>query len=159
MTVCRLKKLDILGLNAVSGILYSCGQNMAEKYDLHHWDNSHLNTWAILVYCLIKYNIHICIYLVYKDDRPVATFQVRKTGNALQFYKLATLPQYEGQGIGSFCIEQIETIGREFRCSAITCEVYAESKHAICFYEHNGFEKVGTKRTRKYEEVIMKKSL
>lgn len=36
-SVCKLKKYDVVGLMKVSDILYKCGKDMAERYDLHHW--------------------------------------------------------------------------------------------------------------------------
>ena len=47
-SVRKLKKYDAAGLIKVSDILYKCGKDMAEKYGLHHWDNSKLKNTAVV---------------------------------------------------------------------------------------------------------------
>ena len=155
MTVRKLNKLNFIGLCKIPDILYACGRDMAKRYALHHWDNSRIKTLAIVFYCAIKNKM----FLVYEDKTPVATFQVRKNGDTLLFQKLATLPQYEGRGIGSFCINEIETMGRDLKCTDIDCEVYSESKRAIQFYEHKGYCRYDVRKTLKFEEILMKKTL
>ncbi len=85
----KLSKFDISALKKVSDILYECGKDMADKYDLHHWDNSHIKNWLIVALCSLKNNI----YLVYSGETPVATFQTRKAEQSLLFQKLATSPK------------------------------------------------------------------
>ena len=88
----KLNKLNIFGLKKVSYILYECGSDMAKKYNLHHWDNSMIKTWIIIVLCALKNDI----YLAYKSNVAVATFQTRKQGNSFLFQKLATIPKFAG---------------------------------------------------------------
>lgn len=88
----KLSKINISGLKRVSDILYECGKDMAAKYDLHHWDNSHVKNWLIVVLCALKNNI----YLMYNEKIPVATFQTRKVEQSLLFQKLGTSPKYAG---------------------------------------------------------------
>ena len=91
----KLSKFNIAGLKKVSDILYKCGKDMADKYDVHHWDNSHIKNHIIVALCALKNDI----YLVYKGKEPVATFQIRKTGNSCSFQKLATAPKFSGGGL------------------------------------------------------------
>lgn len=42
LTTYKVEKYHILALKKVSDILFQCGKDMARKYDLHHWDNSHM---------------------------------------------------------------------------------------------------------------------
>lgn len=88
--VIKLSKCNIAGLKKVSDILYDCGKDMAKKYDLHHWDNSHIKNYIIVALCAVKNDI----YLVYNKKTPVATFQTRKTGKSFLFQKLATTPAF-----------------------------------------------------------------
>lgn len=76
----------------MSDILYECGKDMADKYDLHHWDNSHIKNWLIIALCALRNNI----YLVYSGEIPIATFQTRKVEQSLLFQKLATTPELAG---------------------------------------------------------------
>lgn len=151
----KLNILSIFKLKKVSDILYECGKDMAARYGLHHWDNPHVKNWLIVVMCALKNDI----YLVYLSQKPVATFQIRKSKNTVIFQKLATLPTFSGCGIGSFCIEEIERLAREADCSEVTCEVYDKSEHAKNFYERRGYTIYGTTETLKYKELKLRKEL
>ena len=128
---------------------------MARKYDLHHWDNSHFKNWIIVALCALKNNI----YLVYDAEKPVATFQTRRIEGSYLFLKLATSPDFSGGGIGSFCLGEIERMGREEGCNEVICEVYDKSSHAMSFYEHRGYSVYGSTDTLKYKELKLKKEL
>ncbi len=154
-SVCKLRIWNISGLLKVSDILYKCGKDMASKYDLHHWDNSHLKNWLIVTLCALKNNI----YLVYNNKTPVATFQTRKVDCSYLFLKLATSPDHAGGGVGTFCLNEIERLGKCEGCTEIICEVYDKSEHAMKFYEHRGYLAYGTTDTLKYKELKLKKEL
>ena len=154
-SVRKLKIWNIAKLIKVSNILYRCGKDMAEKYGLHHWDNSHLKNWVIVALCALKNTV----YLVYDGKNPVATFQTRKVNQSYLFQKLATSPEFSGGGIGTFCMSEIERLARVENCTEVVCEVYAESEHAKRFYEHKGYTVYGTADTLKYKELKMKKTL
>ena len=129
---------------------------MANRYDLHHWNNSRLKNAIVLFLCLLKNRI----YLVYdKERKAVATFQTKKIGNALRFQKLATAPAYAGKGVGSFCIEAIEGIAKSMGCEKVVLEVYDKSEHAKKFYEHRGYSVSGNVITLKYSELKMEKCI
>jgi len=151
----KLKKHHIRELKKVSDILYECGKDMAKKYNLHHWDNSHVKNWIIVALCALKNDI----YLVYNEKTPVATFQTRKTGHSLLFQKLATSPAFSGAGIGSYCVAEIERLAKEGGCSDVICEVYDKSEHAKSFYEHRGYTAYDVTGTLKYKELKLRKEL
>lgn len=153
-SVCKLKVWDVKGLLHVSNILYKCGKDMAQKYQLYHCDNSHVKNWVILALCIPKNNI----YLVYDDKIPIATFQTKKINKSYLFQKLATSPEFGGKGIGTFCLEEIEKLAKSNNCKEIICEVYNKSEHAKAFYLHKGYEVYGKTETLKYTELKLKKS-
>lgn len=154
-SVRKLNKLNIFGLKKVSYILYECGSDMAKKYNLHHWDNSMIKTWIIIVLCVLKNDI----YLAYKSNVAVATFQTRKQGNSFLFQKLATIPKFAGGGIGSYCLIEIERLAKKSACTEVICEVYDKSEHAKSFYEHRGYTVYGETETLKYKELKMRKEI
>ena len=78
---------------------------------------------------------------------------------SLYIRKIATLPQYEGKGIGKRNLLYIEQFAIKNGCSRICLDVYIKSKGAISFYSHLGFKEVGTKRSIRFKELIMKKQL
>lgn len=154
-TVKKLKNLDVCGIFKVAQILQKCGKDMAHKSDLHHWDNLYLKTLAIVAYGSLKNDV----YLVLSDNKPIATFQIRKVGPSVIFQKLATLPDYSGKGIGTFCLSEIEKIAKNSSSNKIICEVYDKSENAISFYLKRGFKVCGEKETLKYKELKMEKEL
>lgn len=153
--VIKLSKCNIVRLKKVSDILYECGKDMAKKYDLHHWDNSHIKNHIIVALCAMKNDI----YLVYNEKTPVATFQTSKREKSLLFQKLATSPTFSGGGIGSYCMTEIERLAKEQGCSEVICEVYDKSGHAKSFYEHRGYTIYGATETLKYKELKFRKEL
>lgn len=153
--VSRVSKANIAGLKKVSDILYKCGKDMAKKYDLHHWDNSHIKNYIIVVLCAMKNDI----YLVYHEKTPVATFQTRKNKKSFLFQKLATSPAFSGGGIGSYCLTEIERLAKEQECTEVVCEVYDKSEHAKSFYEHRGYMICGETETLKYKELKLRKEI
>ena len=152
----KLSKFNITGLKKVSDILYKCGKDMADKYDLHHWDNFHIKNHIIVALCALKNDI----YLVYDEKTPVATFQTRKSGEkSFLFSKLATNPEFARGGIGSYCLTEIESLAKNNGCVEVVCEVYDKSEHAIKFYEHRGYTVYGMSETLKYKEWKMRKAI
>lgn len=151
----KLKIYNISQLLKVSGILYKCGKDMAAKYGLQHWNNSHFKNWVIVALCALKNDV----YLVYNEKMPAATFQTRKLNDSFLFQKLATSPEFAGSGIGTLCLGEIERLAKQSGAKEIICEVYDKSKHAISFYEKKGFSVYGAVDTLKYTELKLKKEL
>lgn len=151
----KVGKLDIPKLGTVAYILNACGKDMAQKYDLHHWDNSYIKSLVIVGLCAFKNDI----YLMYDECNPVATFMTKRQYEYLHFEKLGTLPSKSGKGIGTLCIAKIEKIAKDADCKKIVLEVYESSQHAVLFYKHKGYKTIETKETLKYKEIIMEKSI
>ena len=151
----KICKFDFIALKEICNILYLSGKDMSEKYDLHHWDNSRLKTWIIVILCVLKNDI----YVVFDEKSIVATFQLKKQDKVLFFRKLATLPSEAGRGIGSFCMSTIEAIAKTEGCSLIKCEVYDKSEHAIEFYKKRNYKINGSVETIKYTEIRMEKEV
>lgn len=156
-SVCKVNKFNIFKMHAVEDILYKCGKNMAKKYDLHHWDNSHIKNCLILAFLAFKNQM----YLVYDKDVPVATFQIKKNAeeDAIFFQKLGTSPEFSGGGIGSFCISEIEKMGKADGKKFVMCNVYDKSENSKNFYFNRGFKQYGTTGTLKYNELKLKKEI
>ena len=150
----RVRFYNLFDIKSISDILYACGKDMAEKYNIHHWDNGYLKTFLIAIYSSLKG----CTYILSNDNNAaIATFQVSLSNDRLHFGKLATHPQYAGKGIGTYCINRIEKIASAKNCKEVYMEVYDKSQHAIDFYKHKGYEVCGETKTIKYTEIKMRK--
>ena len=154
-TVVRVRIWNVKRLFSVRKILHACGKHMAKHQDLHHWDNSFVKSLAIVVLCALKNRI----YLVFRGGKPAATFQTRKIGRAYQFEKLATSPDLERCGIGSFCLACIEDMAIMSGCDEVICDVYDKSERAKSFYLNRGFTLCGTEKTVKYVNIKLSKKV
>lgn len=139
----------------VERILYASGKYMAASEGLHHWDNSHFKTLFIIFLCLLKNKV----FLVFEGKRAMATFQTQVKENILTFEKFAVYPTCIGKGFGSFCWQKIEQQAGNRGCRAIRSYVYDKNKKAISFYAHKGCRVVGEKKTLKYTELIIERTL
>lgn len=142
-------------MNVVFRILRKCGYNMAKK-GLFHWLPSYSRK-AIRKDC--DRNV---VVLVRNDEYQdyTSTFQmfVNPEGN-LYVRKIATLPKYEGKGIGGKNLKYMEDFARQQGCRKICLDVYIRSNGAVGFYQHHGFKEVGTKRSIRFKELIMEKQI
>lgn len=80
-SVRKLSRCNIAKLKTVSDILYECGKDMAKKYDLHHWNNSHIKNYVIVALCALKNDI----YLVYNEKHLWRHFKHGKRNNHFCF--------------------------------------------------------------------------
>lgn len=154
----KIKKVhwfDLEAIFSVAEILNKCGKNMAQKYGLHHWDNTKIKSLVIVGMCVLKNDV----YLIVSDNVSVATFQVKCNKDTLFFEKLAVLPAYAGKGLGGYCLKIIENKAKQLHMKKIRMKVYDKSQHAIDFYLHKGYSQVGVSGTLKYKELVMEKTV
>lgn len=141
-------------IGKVFKILRKCGYAMAMR-GLFHWIPSY-SKHRIRKDCESK-----VVILVWNDDVNdfTSTFQMYKDEDTLFVRKIATLPEYEGRGIGSKNLKYMEQYAKESGCKKVSLDVYNKSKGAISFYFKNGFEVVGEKRSIRFKSLVMSKSI
>ena len=140
-------------INVIYSILRKCGINMAFK-GLFHWIPFYSKR-AIKKDCENK-----VVILVWNEELNdyTSTFQMYKTNEGnLYIRKIATLPQYEGKGIGKRNLLYMEQYAVKNECPKILRDVYNKSKRAIAFYLHFGFQVIGIKHSIRFKELIMEK--
>lgn len=150
-----VKSTDTEYIDRVFRILRKCGYNMVKKF-LFHWIPSYSRK-------KIRRDCERYVVVLVHDenfDDYTSTFQmyVNKEGN-LYVRKIATLPKYEGKGIGRNNLRYMESFAQQQGCPKICLDVYVRSKGAIGFYRHNGFYEVGTKRSIRFKELVMEKRI
>lgn len=142
-------------INVIYRILRRCSLNMALK-GLFHWIPFYSKR-AIRKDCANK-----VVILVWDKflNNYTSTFQMYKTNDGnLYVRKIATLPCYEGQGIGKRNLLYMEQYAKDMECPKICLDVYEKSKGAIAFYENFGFKMVRTKRSIRFKELVMEKKI
>ena len=147
----KIKKNDLSSLSKAHAIIVACGLEMYNKYNLTHW-----YPFA----SLDKFKERIChadLYGVYNDDNIIATFNVSRTSrsyyksvkwkkqNAQAVYvgNIAVLPSFQGKGIGSWCMQYIETISSKMGIEVIRFDCVIRHPWLINFYKKIGYEEVG----------------
>ena len=155
LNISKVSFFNLKGYLRAARILYLCGRDMSAKYGINHWNNSYFKTLLIIVYCSMKNKL----FLVSESGSTVGTFQIRKNKDTMYLYKLATMPQYSGKGIGTGCMQYVENTAKKSGCSRVMLEVYTKSEHAKAFYAARGYRVTGTKNTLKYSEDIMEKAI
>lgn len=128
---------------------------MARK-GLFHWIPSYSRR-AIRKDCMRNW-----VVLVYDKSLGAytSTFQmVKMSDSEMYFRKLATLPEFEGRGIGRANLAYMESFAKMQGCSKASLDVYVKSTHAISLYRHLGYREIGTKRSVRFKELVMEKSI
>lgn len=150
-----VKSADSQYVDIVFSILRKCGYNMARK-GLFHWIPSYskrairkdcVNHWVVLVFdnSLNAYTSTIQM--------------VRINDSELYLRKLATLPEFEGRGIGKMNLLFAENFAKKNGFTKTKLDVYIKSERAILLYQRLGYQIIGTKRSVRFKELIMEKVL
>lgn len=56
--------------------------------------------------------------------------------------ELATHPEYQGRGVGTFMMEQLEHLARLHGCTHLVLEVAENNENALAFYKRRAFQKI-----------------
>ena len=63
--------------------------------------------------------------------------------SAFYIHRLAVLPQFQGKGIGSWCLQQIEIRAINRNYSAVRLDAVKINRNLLKFYEKSGYKRVG----------------
>jgi Acetyltransferases len=150
-----VKSTDSQYVDIVFSILRKCGYNMARK-GLFHWIPSYSKR-AIRKDCMSHW---VVLFFDKSLDAFTSTIQMVKLNESeLYLRKLATLPEYEGRGIGKANLLFAENFARENGFAKTKLDVYVKSEHAISLYRRLGYQVTGTKRSVRFRELSMEKDL
>ena len=158
-------------VEALHEILSKCGQDMKVRLGLGHWDPPYP------LELMRKSAEERRVYAVYNNDELlVATFTVGTqpptyyrtipgvweawdaSGEpALYANRLAVLPEFQGQGIGTWCMHEYERMACAQGCQAIRLDAYDKHLRLLAWYEKLGYHWRGTFafHTRLYGETGM----
>lgn len=76
------------------------------------------------------------------DNWMNESFFTRRDMRPMFIEELAVHPDYHGQGVGTFILEQLEHIARVRGCSHVVLEVAENNSRALQFYRHRHFQKL-----------------
>lgn len=144
-----IKKATAGDFEKLHSILVSCGEDMYKRLGLNHWyPYDDLNKFQAKV----KY---ANVYCVYSKDQMIGTFNLNENPRA--YYKLsmwsnpeakavylgqlAILPEFQGKGLGVWCMQQIENIVQEMGCEIIRFDCIERHPRLVKFYENAGYQR------------------
>lgn len=147
----QLHQVEPEQVEEAHAILTACGLDMQARFGLSHWVPAH--------------PLHLMqrdaeagdVYATRDDQRAVATFTLKThapsyydqtiwyelEARALYVHRLAVLPAYQGQGLGRWCMEQIEQMARADGYGAVRLDAYDQHLRLCAFYRHLGYEQRG----------------
>lgn len=144
-------------IEALHEILRKCGRDMRVRFGLGHWDPPYP------LELMRKSLEERRVYAVYNGELLVATFTVgtqppgyyhtipgvweawNPAGEpALYANRLAVLPEFQGQGIGTWCMHEYERMAHGEGCKAIRLDAYDKHMSLLAWYEKRGYHWRGT---------------
>jgi GNAT superfamily N-acetyltransferase len=153
-TIRRVSTPDVQPLHQ---ILITCGFDLQNRFGLNHW--------LAPIYPLenmLKDAVEHEVYALTLGDNLVGTFTLETTtevpatylkyGNivwqvldvpAVYLHKLAILPTWQGQGLGTWCMEAIEKLAATRGYHTVRLDAVKTHQKILSFYANRGYQQVG----------------
>jgi GNAT superfamily N-acetyltransferase len=159
----QLHQAEAQHVEELHAILAACGLDMQARFGLSHW--------------VPPYPLHLMqrdaeagyVYATREGEHAIATFTVtpqppayydqriwhEPDARALYLHRLAVLPANQRQGLGRWCLEQVEAMARAQGCTAVRFDAYDQHTRLCAFYLHLGYEQRGAFKmiTKTYGET------
>jgi GNAT superfamily N-acetyltransferase len=163
----QTRKIGADEVEAVHEILRKCGQDMKVRLGLGHWDPPYP------LDVMRRDAERGSVYTVRDADRTVGTFTIGTEpfsyydmtiweapgARAMYVSRLAVLPELQGNGIGTWCMETIEQLARDEGCAAVRLDVYGKHRKLLEFYTRLGYSWRGVVEFRGSELVCFERVL
>ena len=138
-------------VEALHAVLVAAGLDMEARLGLSHW------VPPFPVDRLAEQARHGGVYGVYDGDVLVATFTVSKDALSeypdvafapdgeppLHLHRIAVHPEYQGRGVGSWCMAQIENLARESGCRSVRFDAFSRNLGLLDYYRDLGYLEQG----------------
>lgn len=144
---------DFGAIDEIFSILTKCGIDMYENQGLEHWKMPY-SVANIKSDCDNRN-----VFLVYSENKAVATFMLTVDEGGALITKFAVSPDFSGKKIGSRCIDFINNWCKKKQIKRIHLDVYDKSLVAIKFYERNGFVTYDSAPTRRFRVLLMERGV
>ena len=146
-------------------IFVSCGKDMKSRLNLTHWDppiDIELLSWDALkgnVYGVLDVNEFIATFTISTTPLNYYTPDLWENPEekALHVSHLAVLPEFQGKGIGSWCMKKIEYLAKDWGCSAIRLDAHWKYELSWDFYKKLGYTQRKTIDYANYRVVCFEK--
>ena len=155
--VLAIRKADPQEIEPLHEILTKCGLDMQARFGLGHW----VPPYPLEL--MRKSAEERDVYAVYDDHKLIATFTTgtsplpyyrtipgvwecwEPSGEpALYCSRLAVLPELQGRGVGTWCMQTIERLAQAEGCRAVRFDAYDKHLQLLEFYDRLGYHRRGT---------------
>ncbi|MEM1393929.1 MAG: GNAT family N-acetyltransferase [Cyanobacteria bacterium P01_D01_bin.116] len=149
-----ISQVTVSEIPALQQILVECGLDLQKRFNLSYWvppyplekmlkDANKMYLYAIKGNCQLigTFSIETKMppgYLKYGD------INWQNPGlSAFYIHRLAVLPLFQGKGIGTWCLQQIENLAINHNHSAVRLDAVKINQKLLEFYEKSGYKRVG----------------
>lgn len=136
-------------LRDIWNVRAACAHDLHNRFGEGHW----AQVAPLLHLRRVAEKKHV--YAVRRANRTVATFVLSRIGPsflrpryfhdpaapAAFLTALAVLPEYQGHGLGRWCMQQAEAIARQWGCQALRFDAYDHPAGAWAFYDRGGYQR------------------
>ncbi len=151
----------------VHEILKKCGEDMKLRFGFGHWvppyplELLRVDAEEKSVYIVLDGGKNIAT--VTTGEQPPGYYDISlweaPDEKAIYMNRLAVLPEFQGRGVGAWCMNKVERAAKETGCAAVrlnTIEKHIKLQH---FYEKLGYQRKGGIKFRDDKLVCFEKSL
>lgn len=149
-----IRKVTASEIPDLHRILVECGLDLKERFNFSYWVPPYP------LERMIKDIEHMDIYAIKLDAEIIGTFTIEtnipsgylKYGNinwqnprlsAFYIHRLAVLPSYQGKGIGTWCLQEIEKLAINQNYAAVRLDAVKVNQKLVNFYQKSGYQQVG----------------
>lgn len=149
-----ISEVTVSEIPALHQILVECGLDLQKRFNLSYWVPPYP------LEKMLKNANNMDLYAIELDSEFIGTFTIEtrmplgylKYGNinwqnpglsAFYIHRLAVLPLFQGKGIGTWCLQQIEKLAVIRNYSAVRLDAVKINRNLLKFYEKSGYKKVG----------------
>ena len=151
MPTLTLHKADHDEIEPLQEIVRLCGEDIGARFGLTFW------TPPPPIELMRRHAAENAVYAVMDGDQPVATFTFGLSGwpeqsepfwanaghRAAYLSRLAVRPDRQAEGIGRWCLAEVERLAREQGCRAIRLDAIRALAPPIALYRRLGYEERG----------------
>ncbi|MEO1560928.1 MAG: GNAT family N-acetyltransferase [Cyanobacteria bacterium J06632_19] len=149
-----ISQVTVSEIPALHQILVECGLDLQKRFNLYYWVPPYP------LEKMLKDANKMDIYAIKLDSELIGTFTIEtkmpsgyfKYGDinwqnpglsAFCIHRLAVLPLFQGKGIGTWCLQQIENLAINRNYSAVRLDAVKKNQKLLKFYEQSVYKRVG----------------
>ena len=152
----KLVKIGSDKVGEVHEILKICGLDMKSKFGLSHWvppyplDMLRRDAIEKDVYAVCDCEQMLAVFTI--GTKPSSYYDMSIWKNpvesAIYVNRLGVLPEFQGKGLGTRCMERIEKIAEEMNCFSVRLDIIEKHVKLQDFYGRLGYQRRGIVKFR-----------